>query len=176
MRSFTMRYTVERWMERVVTVNKTREVKIFMERMKKKLLIQEQTKKMNRFRLNMIKPKRSRLKTRKSKILGKTIFRNNNLLVFLRKRIKKRMMMVMVIMMLVIKMVKIKMVMIFKFKVRTKRRKRLVFMVKKRTRRLKKMNMRKENLMILIPNLMKQIQKSLISRNSQRLMKKKRSL
>jgi hypothetical protein len=157
-----------------VTVNKTREVKIFMERRKKKLLIQEQTKKMNRFSPNMIKLKKSRLKTRKSKILGKTIFRNNNLLVFLRKRIKKRM--VMVIMMLIIKMVKIKMVMIFKFKGRTKRRKRLVFMVKKRTRRLKKMNMRKENLMILIPNLMKQIQKSLISRNSQRLMKKKRSL
>jgi hypothetical protein len=110
--------------------------------------------------------------------LGKTSFRNNPLLVFLKlkKRINKRMMMVMVSMMVMLKMVMIKMVMMLKFKGRTKRRKRLVFMVKKRTRRLKKMNWRKENLLILIPNLMKQIQKSLISRNSQRLMKKKRSL
>jgi hypothetical protein len=75
---------------------------------------------------------------------------------------------------MVIVMVVIIMVIIFKFKTMTKIRKRN--MVKKRTRGLKKMNWRKENLLILIPNLMKQIQKSLISRNSQRLMKKKRSL
>ena len=70
--SFTMRNTVKRRVERVVVVNKrTREVKK-MNRRKENLLmlIQEQTKKMNRFLLNMIKLKlkKSRLKTRKSKI------------------------------------------------------------------------------------------------------------